>query len=117
MNRENLSLGIASLVIAFLLWYQVQPLFEPGRERELAVKLKLINRPEGMMAIPSVETVLVIASGTRDQLDRLEMDSVEAIVDLQDAEPGDRIYPVEIQAPNGSNLMFSARTPLVRVAV
>ncbi|MDK3161125.1 CdaR family protein [Kamptonema cortianum] len=117
MNRENLSLGIASLVIAFLLWYQVQPLFEPGRERELAVKLKLINRPEGMMAIPSVETVLVIASGTRDQLDRLEMDSVEAVVDLRGAEPGDRIYPVEVSAPNGSNLNFSARTPSVRVSV
>lgn len=117
MNRENVLLAIASLFIAVLMWLQVQPLYEPGREREFAVPITFENKPETLVAFPAIESVIVVASGTLADLDQLDTNTVQAVVDLSTAQAGDRNFLVQVRAPANSRLEFRPRDPRARVAL
>lgn len=115
MKREDVLLGVASIFIAVLMWFQVQPLFEPGREREFNVIVRLENRPAELYAFPEMESVTVVASGTLQALNRLETSRVEAVVDLAKLKEGSQRVPISIRAPADAQLEFRTLKPAVLV--
>lgn len=117
MKAENLLLGVASIIVAVLFWLQVQPLFEPGREREFAVPLRLENRPDTLVALPAAESVLVVASGTLTDLDRLDTSSVEAVVDLSRGKPGMRAFAVQVRGPMNRGIEIRPRQNKIQVTL
>ncbi len=106
MKRDEIALAFASVFIAFLLWFQTQPLFEPGQQLEFAVPLEYRGlNPQNLVAISSPEPIMVIASGTRNDLDKLNTDTVVAFVDLSDAKAGTKNFVVQLTgAINGVTL-------------
>jgi YbbR domain-containing protein len=115
MKREDVLLLIASFVIAIGLWLQVQPLFEPGHEREFFVSLQMENKPEDLFVNTPVDNVTVVASGTLADLDKLDTSKVVAYIDLENAKTGDSNVPIQIRAPADSNLQFRSKSSSIRV--
>ena len=116
IKREDVLLLIASLVIAIGLWFQVQPMFEPGREREFIVPLKLQNKPDELAVFPATDNVTLIASGTLADLDKLDASRIVAFIDLKDAKPGESRIQVEIQSPADSGVEIKAKSPSIAVS-
>lgn len=117
MKRENIFFAIASVVVAILLWLQVQPMYEPGREREFAVPLKVQNLSEDLIVIEREESVLLVASGTTAELDKLDTAQVEAFVDLATAREGSNNVQVKVQSPANIDINVRARKPISTVAL
>ncbi|MFM9872253.1 MAG: YbbR-like domain-containing protein [Fimbriimonadaceae bacterium] len=115
MKREDVLLLIASFVIAVALWFQVQPMFEPGHEREFFVSLQMENKPENLFINTPTDNVTVVASGTIADLDKLDTSKVIAYIELKSAKSGDSSLPIQIRAPADSNLQFRAKTPTIRI--
>lgn len=117
MKRDEIQLALAAFVIAFLLWFQTQPLFEPGKQLEFAVPLEYRGLDsDRLVAISSPEPVMVVASGTRNDLDKLNTDSVVAFVDLSAAQEGTKTFVV--QTSGGANgVDIEPKTRGVEVAI
>ena len=114
MKRSDLLLAIASLAIAVLLWFQVQPLYEPGREREFAVPLRAINVPDGLTPSAMPDSVMVVAGGSQNNLDRLDASEVVAEVDLRTARAGSSASLVRVRG-GGSAVDVRPRNPRVEI--
>ncbi|MCB0826555.1 MAG: hypothetical protein KDC26_10225 [Armatimonadetes bacterium] len=117
MKKENIFFAIASVVVAVLLWLQVQPMYEPGREREFAVPLKVQNLSQDLIVIDREESVLLVASGTSAELDKLDTTQVEAFVDLETAREGSNDIQIKVQAPANIDVNVRARKPVSTVAL
>ncbi len=109
--KGNILYTIGSILVALILWMVVQPLSEPGREREFEVPLTYRALPDNLMVMSLPDKVTLIAEGTATHLDRLDTSSVKAYVDLGGATPGERRYPVKTMGPLGSGVTLSLRTP------
>lgn len=116
MKREDIPLLVASLVIAIALWFQVQPLYEPGREREYIVPLKIEGKPDGLAVFPAADSVTLIASGTLTDLDKLDAGKVTAYLDLSTIKPGESNQVVQVRIPGDSNLEFRPKSRTVKVS-
>ncbi len=116
MKREDILLLIASFVIAVSLWLQVQPLFEPGHEREFFVSLQMENKPDDLFVNTPVDNVTVVASGTLADLDKLDTSKVIAYIELKNATVGDSNVPIQIRAPADSNLQFRSKATSIRIS-
>lgn len=114
MKRSDLLLAIASLAIAVLLWFQVQPLYEPGREREFAVRLRAINVPDGLTPAAMPDSVMVVAGGSQNNLDRLDASEVVAELDLRTARAGSFASLVRVRG-GGSTVDVRPRNPRVEI--
>jgi YbbR domain-containing protein len=105
--REHLGLKLVSLLMGFSLWYAVAR--EQEAEFSLSVPLELRDLPEGLEVIQeSVQQVEVRLRGPADVLRRLTPQDVHIGVDLEDAEPGERLAylgPGEVAAPFGARVM------------
>ena len=115
MKREDVMLLIASFIIAVGLWYQVQPMFEPGREREFIVPLKLENKPDELAVFPASDNVTLVASGTLADLDKLDASKIVAFLDLSNSKPGDIKVPIQVRGPADNNLMLRPKMTTMRV--
>lgn len=115
MKREDVLLLIASFVIAIGLWLQVQPLFEPGHEREFFVSLQMENKPDDLFVNTPVDNVTVVASGTLADLDKLDTAKVMAYIELKNVGVGDSNVPIQIRAPADSNLQLRPKASSIRV--
>ena len=117
-TREDVLLGVAALFIAFLLWFSTQPLFEPGKELEFAVGLRYEGLDdEAFVAITPAEPVMVVASGSALDLDRLDTETIEAVVDLSSVDPGVRRLPVDIVGINVPGVTVSPKRTLVEIEI
>lgn len=116
MKREDMLLLIASFIIAIALWFQVQPMFEPGHEREFYVSLQLENKPENLFVNTPTDNVTVVASGTIADLDKLDTSKVIAYLELKNAKTGEANVPIQIRAPADSNLQFRPKNPSIRIS-
>lgn len=115
MKREDVMLLIASFIIAVALWFQVQPMFEPGREREFIVPLKVENKPDELAVFPSADNVTLVATGTLADLDKLDASKIVAFLDLENAEPGEAKFDVQVRGPADSNVQIMPKTSSIRV--
>ncbi len=115
MTREKVLLLAASFIISVALWFQVQPMFEPGREREFSIPLNFENRPDNLATFAANDAVTVVATGTLAELDKLDISQLEAYVNLESIREGEQNLPVQIRGPSSTTLSFRPKIQRVRV--
>lgn len=100
---HNIGLKIVSVFIAVLLWFVVAG--EQPAERGLRVPIELQNLPATIEVVDlPVETVDVRVRGPSGTLSRLVAGDMVAVLDLQAARPGQRLFhltPDHIRTPFG----------------
>ena len=101
---RNLALKFLSISLAVLLWFTVSG--EPTIvERGLRIPLEFQNIPDGLEIVGDTpDTVDVRVRGSSAILSRLEPGEVVAVLDLQTARPGSRLFDLvteQIRAPFG----------------
>lgn len=99
VSKEGVLFGIIALVVAVLLWLQVDAQSEPTTQREFDVPLEVRNVPDGMMVIEAAQSVRVVGEGPPRALDRLRDEPLLAFVDLSEAVSEVASYPVQLVAP------------------
>lgn len=110
-------LAFASLLIAVVLWLQIQPQSNPGREREMTVRLEVENLPTGLAVIQAPESVRIIASGTAQALEDLDSTEFSAYVDLSNASVGETTNLVQVKGPTRTSLITRAARPRLTLTV
>ncbi len=117
-SKEDVLLGVASFVIAFLLWFTTQPLFEPGKQLEFAVPVQFEGlNEENFVAMTSPGPVMVVASGTSVDLDRLDSQAVEARVDLSSVKPGLNRLPISVGGASVPGVEIESKERFVEIEV
>ena len=101
---RNLALKFLSISLAVLLWFTVSG--EPTIvERGLRIPLEFQNIPDGLEIVGDTpDTVDVRVRGSSAILSRLEPGEVVAVLDLQTARPGSRLFDLvteQVRAPFG----------------
>ncbi len=110
---KDFFLALASLMIAVVLWLQIQPQADPGKEREMTVRLEVENLAAGLAIIQVPESVRIIVSGTTQVLDGLDSTEFSAFVDLADTGIGEVTTLVQVKGPTRANLIARAVRPRV----
>lgn len=110
-------LALASLLIAVVLWLQIQPQSVPGREREMSVRLDVENLPAGLAVIQAPESVKVIVSGTAQALEQLDSSEFSAAIDLKDSSVGEVTTLVQVKGPTRSSITARAARPRITLLV
>lgn len=117
LRRENLLLAILSLTSAIFLWLHVQAREEPGKERELTVKLDIVGLKSDLVVTRAPISVPVLAVGSTKALDQIDTESLSAMADLSDAKPGANRVPIQLRAPTRSGATFNLRRTHERIEV
>lgn len=107
-RREDMLLFIFALIIATLLFGQLQIGQEPGREREFDVPLTFAELGDDIVVVQAPRSVRVLASGNQQALDALDTSKVRAFVDLSGVEPGVRKLRIEVIGPMRSGLTLTS---------
>lgn len=94
---RNFGAKLAALVIAGLTWFALSgERRERISERSYRIPLSIVNVPRGTMIVsPLPDAVDVRVRGPFTPLRQLEPGKLEAVVDLADAAPGQKRYPLE----------------------
>jgi len=104
---DNLSLKLASLVIALLMWYGVAR--DPGAEISLQIPVEFIRPPKELDYISDmIPQVQIRLRGPARLLRDLPRGNVRVVIDLKGAVPGEHTYditPDEIKVPHGVEVM------------
>lgn len=114
---ENLLLAVLSIASAVFLWLHVQAREEPGKERELMVKVDLSGLKADFVVTKAPATVPVVAEGSQEALNQIDSESLSATLDLSNAKVGDNRVPVQLRAPTRANVTFSLRRLIERIEV
>lgn len=101
---RNLALKFLAISLAVLLWFTVSG--EPTIvERGLRIPLEFQNIPDGLEIVGDMpDTIDVRVRGSSAILSRLEPGEVVAVLDLQTARPGSRLFDLvteQVRAPFG----------------
>jgi YbbR domain-containing protein len=115
MKLNQVLLAIVSLIIATMLWLQVQSQGEPFTQREIAVRLEIRNLPDHLIVTQAPATVSVVAEGTRDQLSKLDTSQIFAFTDLSEATSGMANYRVQLSAPTRLPVNLSVPRSVVKI--
>ncbi len=106
---HNLGLKIVSLIAAVLLWVAVTR--EPVAEVAISVPVEFHNSPEHLeISTESIPQVQVRVRGPVREVRDLSPSEVHAIIDLEQAKPGERTYdlnPRRIHVPDGIEVVMA----------
>jgi YbbR domain-containing protein len=111
MTRDELLLKIASLVIAILLWLQIQSRVDPSTQREYSIPLDIYYLKRDLIVTRAPSHVTVVAEGTQDALQQLESNRMHAFVNLSKAGVGQREYQVQLRLLKKFDLDISLKHP------
>ncbi|MBV6456998.1 MAG: hypothetical protein HONBIEJF_00103 [Fimbriimonadaceae bacterium] len=117
LRFENLLLAALSIASAVFLWLHVQAREEPGKERELMVKVDIAGLKADFVVTKAPATVPVVAEGSQEALNLIDSESLSATLDLSNAKVGDNRVPVQLRAPARANVSFSLRRIVERIEV
>lgn len=94
---HRLGTKLAALAIAFVAWYALSGARrERISERSYRIPLSVVNIPSGTIIVsPLPDAVDVRLRGAFSALRALDASRLDAVVDLLDAEPGERRYALE----------------------
>jgi YbbR domain-containing protein len=99
----NLGLKALSLAIAVILWYGVSR--DSVVERSIRAPVEFQNIPEGLQIVGDVPGLVdVRVRGASSLLSRIETGDIVAVLDMQTARPGQRMFHVitdEVRVPVG----------------
>ena len=100
---RNFGLKVVSLIAAVLLWVAVTR--EPVAEVAISVPVEFHNSPEHLeISTESIQQVQVRVRGPVREVRDLTPSDVHAVIDLEQAKPGERTYdlnPRRIHVPDG----------------
>lgn len=114
---KDFFLALASLMIAVVLWLQIQPQADPGREREMTVRLEVENLATGLAVIQAPESIRIIVSGTAQVLEGLDSTEFSAFVDLSESGVGEITTLVQVKGPTRANLTARPVRPRISLNV
>jgi YbbR domain-containing protein len=94
---RNFGMKLTALVIAAVTWFALSgERRERISERSYRIPLSVVNVPRGTMIVsPLPDAVDVRVRGPFTPLRQLEPGKLEAVVDLADATPGEKRFPLE----------------------
>src|SRR6266542_6273256 len=94
---RNAGTKLLALAIACITWFVLSgERRERISERSYRIPLSVVNIPPGTMIVsPLPDAVDVRVRGSFTQLRQLEPAKLEAVIDLIDAVPGEKRYPLE----------------------
>lgn len=114
---KNVLAFVTSLVIAIILWLNVQPLYDPDKEREIPVKLELRDMPDGLIAVTFPDTITVVASGMASELGGVTAKDFVAFVDMKNAKPGFLEFPISVSSPARASYQVHATRNRVKIEI
>ncbi len=103
---RNLGTKVAAIAVACAAWYVLSgERRERISERSYRVPLSIVNVPARTMIVPPLpDAVDIRVRGAFTPLRQLDPGKLEAVIDLADAAPGERRYPLapaDINVPQG----------------
>lgn len=111
---HNLGLKLVALIAAVLLWFAVTR--EPVAEVALTIPIEFHNSPEHLeISSESIPQVLVRVRGPVRAVRDLSPSEVHAVVNLEQARPGERTYdlaPQQIHVPDGIEVVQAVPSQL-----
>ncbi|MCH7904250.1 MAG: hypothetical protein IH944_06740 [Armatimonadetes bacterium] len=116
-RRDNILLFIASLVISLLLFVQLQTRLDPNSELQFDAVLEWENLPEDLVVVQSPQRIKVVASGSKQQLDRLDTARITAKVNLSKAADGVARYLIGIGGSVPRGVTISPDRPLIEIGI
>lgn len=99
MTRSTVLMALASIVVAVLLWLQVDSQVDPVTPERVSVPLQMRDLPDNLVVTAAPREVEITYTGTEEQRRRFDKNSVEAFIDLSMARVGRRRYVISINAP------------------
>jgi YbbR domain-containing protein len=103
---DNLGLKLVSLLLAYLLWFNVSS--EPVVERALTVPVEFLNTPPNLEISNDYTKNLDVHVSTRRGALSGGNVNISAVIDLHDAHEGERIIPIgdaDIRKPEGVTVL------------
>jgi len=117
MNRSNIGLFLASLLVAVALYIQVQPLATTERELEFTAPLVLNDLPDQLAVTDVPASVRLLATGTPEELREFDTSTVRASLNLASAKPGPGRYVVQVTFSEPTNLRVIPRDTNVQLII
>lgn len=115
-GKIDIPLMVASIFLAFVLWLfvQTQSVLETTMQFQKPLEIQGLDTDE--LVVTSIPGDVVIeAEGTREQLDRIDPNRINATVNLANIKPGPQRVRVELKAPSGPT--WSLLRPYVDIVV
>ena len=98
--RQNLGYKILALALAVVLWAKVNGDRNPNIKTPVGfVNVAYMLLPSGLVLTDAPARIQVSATGPQSALRGLNVSQLKAVVDLSDAQPGTRDFPVDISGP------------------
>ena len=98
--RQNLGYKILALALAVVLWAKVNGDRNPNIKTPVGfVKVDYMLLPSGLVLTDAPARIQVSATGPQSALRGLNVSQLKAVVDLSDAQPGTRDFPIDISGP------------------
>jgi len=112
-EAKDTSIKVLAVVLAIAIWAVAisdKQRTSPSPKIELVVKapVSLRNLPDDLIVTDLPETVVIRLRGPKD-LESTALESTVAVVDLEGAKPGQNLFPIEVVAPNGFELVRASR--------
>ena len=116
-RRDNILLFIASLLISLLLFVQLQTRLEPDKELQFDAVLEWKNLSDDLVVVQSPQRIKVVASGSKQQLDRLDTARITATVNLSKATDGVARYLIGIDGSVPSGVTILPDRPKIEIGI
>ena len=116
-RREDILLFAASLLIALVLFIQLDSSAVIEAEREIEVPLEFTNVSDEVTVLQAVRKVKVRATAPQSVLDSLDLSQISAFVDLTNAPVGVERYKVMVTAPSREGLIVAPMQSFVQIEV
>ncbi len=113
---NNLHLKIFSLLVAFLLWLNLN--YFERTKFELIIPVEVINLPENLK-VENIEPdkVSVVVEGNIKNLSKLKISKIKAFCDASNIKEGENILPVIVQSKEKSLTIKKVEPSYVKVYV
>lgn len=110
---KDVSLRILAVVLAIAIWAVAiteKQMASPDSKIEIVVQapVTLKNIPDDLLVTESPVAVTVRLRGPKG-LESAALESTAAVVDLERAEPGENLFPVEVVSPDGFEIVRMSR--------
>ena len=103
--QRNLPVKIAALLVAVILWGYVMNEQNPATDASFTVPVQLVNAPDGYNIKQGSDTIKIKVRGARSLFVSNNEDNFRAYVDLNGAEDGKKAYKVQVELPQGFELV------------
>lgn len=103
--RQNWTYRLLAVILAVIVWLYVIGEQNPTGHAVIRVPLEAVNLREDLVVAESPTNVQVRVEGRRVVVESLLPRDIHAAVDLQNAQTGENVVQVQVEAPEGINII------------